>query len=92
MTARATRAAALPPGMVPLGLDRVEAAAYVGLSPSKFDTLVLTGAMPRPKEIGARRVWSRVALDKAFSALPDATIGGRSDDEYSDDIWGRPAV
>ena len=55
----------------PRGLSRVEAAAYVGVSPSLFDTLVKDGRMPAPKRINSRMVWDRMRLDEAFDALPD---------------------
>ena len=54
------------------GLSREEAAVYVGVSSTKFDEMVAGGLMPKPKEIGARRVWDLRALDSAFDALPDA--------------------
>lgn len=53
------------------GLSRLEAARYIGVSPSTFDKLVSEGRMPRPKEIGARRVYDRALLDTAFDALSD---------------------
>ena len=53
------------------GLSRVEAAAYVGVSPSLFDVMVQDGRMPGPKLINTRTVWDRFALDRAFEALPD---------------------
>lgn len=83
----ARKYSALPPTLAPLGLSRVEAAEYIGVSPRKFDELVADGRMPRPKQIDARRVWHRQQLDKAFAALPDF---GADDD--GDDIWGRVAV
>jgi excisionase family DNA binding protein len=49
----------------------LEAARYVGVSPTTFDKLVSDGKMPRPKEIGARRVYDRAQLDSAFDALGD---------------------
>jgi hypothetical protein len=55
----------------PRGMSRVDAAAYVGISPSLFDVLVEDGRMPGPKIINARTVWDRFALDRAFEALPD---------------------
>lgn len=55
----------------PRGLNRLEAARYVGVSPTTFDKLVSDGKMPRPKEIGARRVYDRAQLDSAFDALGD---------------------
>jgi predicted DNA-binding transcriptional regulator AlpA len=60
----------LPQSLPPRGLSREEAAAYVGISPSLFDTLVKDGRMPSPKRINARTVWDRLQLDAAFAALP----------------------
>jgi predicted DNA-binding transcriptional regulator AlpA len=53
------------------GLSRDEAALYVGIGPTKFDELVASGRMPRPKTIGTRKVWDVQALDIAFDELPD---------------------
>ena len=53
----------------PRGLSRVEAARYVGVSPSTFDKLVNSGAMPRPKRVGARKIYDRTALDRHFDLL-----------------------
>jgi predicted DNA-binding transcriptional regulator AlpA len=55
----------------PRGLSRVKAAAYIDVSPSKFDELVKDGRMPSPKRIDGRKVWDRLKLDEAFTALPD---------------------
>jgi predicted DNA-binding transcriptional regulator AlpA len=60
----------LPQSLAPRGLSREQAAAYVGVSPSLFDTLVKDGRMPAPKRINARTVWDRLQLDAAFAALP----------------------
>ena len=70
MTA-ARRTAALPPSLPPRGLSRVEAAAYIGVSPGLFDAMVTDGRMPCPKRVNARTLWDRLALDAAFAALPD---------------------
>ena len=51
------------------GLSRVEAAAYIGISPSKFDELVADGRMPKPVPIDSRKVWDIRHLDLAFDAL-----------------------
>jgi hypothetical protein len=56
-------------GFQPRGLSRVEAAAYVGVSPTKFDGLVRDGRMPAPTRLDRRKVWDRLALDQAFSLL-----------------------
>jgi hypothetical protein len=53
------------------GLSRVEAAIYIGVGVTKFDALVASGSMPKPKRIDGRRVWDIVALDFAFDRLPD---------------------
>lgn len=69
---RAVRARweALPLSLPPRGLTRVQAAAYVGVSPTLFDQMVDDGRMPRPKRINARKVWDRRTIDEAFDALP----------------------
>lgn len=65
------RALALPPSLAPRGLSRTQAAAYVGISPTKFDEMVKDRRMPKPKRIDGRTVWDRVALDSAFDDLPN---------------------
>jgi len=67
----------------PRGLSRVRSAAYIGVSPTKFDEMVLDGRMPLPKRIDGRKVWDRRGLDEAFEGLPDegATRGGNPWDE-----------
>jgi len=55
----------------PRGLSREEAARYVGVGMTKFDELVANRRMPKPKRIDGRTVWDRIALDAAFSDLPD---------------------
>lgn len=54
----------------PRGLNHDEAARYVGLGVTKFDEMIAEGLMPKPKRMGKRVIWDRVALDIAFSALP----------------------
>lgn len=58
------------PLIVPRGLSRSQAAAYVGIGTTLFDRLVAAGAMPQPREIGGRRVWDRQEVDRAFEELP----------------------
>ena len=58
----------------PRGLNRLEAARYIGVSPTTFDKLVTDGRMPRPKEIGARRVYDRAQLDSAFDAIGEFDV------------------
>ncbi|CAO4132547.1 hypothetical protein OFEAOIEE_LOCUS266 [Methylorubrum extorquens] len=71
----------LPQSLPPLGLSRVESAAYIGVSASLFDAMVQDGRMPLPKRINTRTVWARLRLDAAFAALPD-------EDSDKDDGWG----
>lgn len=73
--------------ILPLGMNRERAAAYVGMSAAKFDELVAEGLMPRPKTVGRRRIWSRYALDAAFEALPDGEERNPLDDNAA---WGQP--
>lgn len=54
----------------PRGLNRVKAAAYVGVSSSLFEEMVADGRMPSPKTINSRRVWDRREIDASFDALP----------------------
>jgi predicted DNA-binding transcriptional regulator AlpA len=63
------------------GLSRVEAAIYIGISPSKFDGLVADRRMPRPVKIDGRKVWDIRDLDLAFDALP------KEDDPTTPNSW-----
>lgn len=73
------------PILEPRGLSREEAAAYIGVSPSKFDDLVKRRVMPQPRALDTRRVWCRDELDEAFDALPRPRLGQTgADDPWSD--------
>lgn len=65
------------------GLSRVEAAMYLGVSPSKFDEMVRDGRAPKPRRIDARKVWDVWELDLSFDALPreDSPATGTSWDD-----------
>jgi len=76
----------LPSSLAPRGLSRVQAAAYIGVSPSLFDEMVKDGRMPTAMRINARTVWDRVKLDEAFVALP------HDGQEDSTDEWSNPSV
>jgi hypothetical protein len=70
------------------GMNRTEAAAYIGVSPSKFDEMVKDGRMPQPKRIDGRCVWHIRQLDLAFERLP----GGADDDRNEwDEAFQGPA-
>lgn len=55
----------------PRGLNRDEAARYIGVGNTKFDEMVADGRMPRPKRVDGRVIWDRLKLEAAFSDLPD---------------------
>lgn len=76
------RAEILPNSLPPRGISRGEAAAYLGVSASLFDAMVRDGRMPQPKRIGARCVWDRTKVDRAFEAIP-----GDDDVSPDDDTW-----
>jgi predicted DNA-binding transcriptional regulator AlpA len=59
--------------LTPRGLRRDDAAAYVGVSPSKFDDWVNRGVMPKPKRIDRIVVWDRIELDAVFENMRDET-------------------
>jgi predicted DNA-binding transcriptional regulator AlpA len=64
------------------GLSRIEAAMYIGIGVTKFDEMVASGSMPKPKRIDGRRVWDIIALDMAFDALPEESA--TRDDTWND--------
>ena len=57
----------------PRGLRRIEAASYVGISPTKFDELVRRGDMPAGFRVDSIRIWDIRDLDHCFAMLKDAT-------------------
>jgi hypothetical protein len=65
------------------GLSRIDAALYVGISPSKFDQLVVDGRMPGARRIDGRKVWDVRELDLCFDDLPrdDSGPAGNSWDD-----------
>lgn len=75
----------------PIGLSREESARYLGISPGHFDKLVREGAMPGPRQVGARKIWHAGELERAFLALPCS--GNMPEDELhgSASVWDEPA-
>ncbi len=67
-----------PLGYPPRGMSRDEAARYIGVSPTKFDEMVKDRRMPAGKKVDGRVLWDRVAVDRAFTDLPDIADGKRS--------------
>lgn len=65
----------------PLGMSRLDAAEYVGVSPSMFDLMVKDERMPKPRKAGARVLWDRDELTAYFRALRrdgEETVPGNS--------------
>lgn len=71
---------ALPFGVSPRGYNKEQAAAYIGVSPSKFDLMIADGTMPQPKMLGSRTIWDKHRLDAAFDDLPDRQASNDWDD------------
>jgi excisionase family DNA binding protein len=81
VTTKAEISALLP---IRRGFSEMEAAGYLSLSPSFFRQLVIANKMPRPRLIGARRVFDIQELDAAFKAMPRE--GGETEDEAPDSM------
>ena len=58
------------------GLSRVEAALYLGISPSKFDELRKDGRVAPAHIIGGRKVWDMRDLDETFDVSPQEDAQG----------------
>ena len=70
--------------VTPIGLNRKEAATYIGVGTTLFDRMVADGRMPCPIEINSRRVWDRQEIENHFRALKDGASGTPDDDPESD--------
>jgi predicted DNA-binding transcriptional regulator AlpA len=66
MNRRLTNRAATQPRR---GLDRDEAAVYVGVTFDTFDRMVAEGRLPKPVELCGEIVWDLVQLDRAMDRL-----------------------
>lgn len=62
--------AILPENLAPVGVNREQAAALIGVSASLFDRLITDGLMPDSRMIYGRRVWDVAEVIAAFRALP----------------------
>jgi predicted DNA-binding transcriptional regulator AlpA len=60
----------------------VQAAEYIGVSPTLFDEMVRDNRMPQPIRVNSRVLWDRVQLDEAFAALS----------HENDDDWPAPTL
>jgi hypothetical protein len=52
------------------GLSRIEAAIYLGISPSKFDELRNSGRIGPAKILDGRKLYAIEVIDEFFDALP----------------------
>lgn len=77
-------------GLSPRGLSRDQAAAYIGVSPCKLDSMVDAGTMPKPRRLGTRVAWDRVELDSYFARLPHE-VGEAAESQPAGDVWDRVA-
>jgi hypothetical protein len=64
----------LPPSLPPRGLRRPVAAAYLGVSPSKFDEGRREGIIPAPRLFLGVELYCRCELDEVFSCLPTEPV------------------
>jgi predicted DNA-binding transcriptional regulator AlpA len=60
------------------GLSRDEAAIYVGIGATLFDSLVAGGQMPKPFRIGNRVLWDVRKIDLHFDELSRDDDTGKS--------------
>jgi predicted DNA-binding transcriptional regulator AlpA len=60
-----------PLAYAPRGLNREEAARYIGVGAAKFDEMVADRRMPRPKYVDGRVIWDRLRIEAAFTDLPE---------------------
>lgn len=78
------RQTALPPTLAPRLIGREAAAAYVSVSPTKFDEMIKDGRMPPARMLGGRRrAWDVRELDAAVDRLP---IAGEDSDATWEDV------
>jgi excisionase family DNA binding protein len=64
-------------------LAREEAAAYLSISPTKFDELVHDGRMPAPMQLDGRVIWHRLEILAAFERLPRRAANCHGSDPWA---------
>lgn len=57
---------------IPRGLRRLDAARYLGVSPSTFDRIREAGIAPPPRQLLGVVIWDRHDLDALITDLPVA--------------------
>ncbi|MBS0237756.1 MAG: hypothetical protein JSR89_04975 [Proteobacteria bacterium] len=72
----------LPANLPPRGLSRLEAARYVGVSPTLFDQMIRDRRIPKPFRVNGRVLWDRKKVDAAIDALSEL--------DSPDDVWANP--
>jgi hypothetical protein len=65
--------------LVRRGLSRIEAATYLGISPSKFDELRKANRIAPAKVLDGRLIFTTERLDEFLDALPDENQTGNDD-------------
>ncbi len=70
MSRRGAAASPLPDSLPPIGVNREQAAALIGISASLFDRLVHEGMMPDARMVFGRLVWDVQEVATAFRAMP----------------------
>ncbi|MDO9416976.1 helix-turn-helix transcriptional regulator [Pararhizobium sp.] len=68
-----------------LGLNRIEVALAIGVSPTTVDEMVLEGVLPRPRKWHTRKVWLVSEIEAYMSEWPED--GGKVKREDPDDEW-----
>ncbi len=63
----------------PRGLRRADAARYLGISPSYFDTPRKAGNIPAPRQMLGLVLWDRNDLDPLFDGV---SVGNENDDYW----------
>jgi hypothetical protein len=81
----ATVSSSLPAGLPPRGLNRAQAAEYLGIGTTKLDELVNRKLIKKPKRIDGRVVFDRLQLDRDFEKLGEADEPG----QVSNNVWDR---
>lgn len=79
----------LPDSLAPVGVNREQAAALVGISASLFDRLVHDRLMPDARMAYGRLIWDVQEVVSAFRALPHRSetvdAGAKSGNPWDDD-------
>jgi hypothetical protein len=85
----AQRAEVLPFSLPPVGINREQAAALIGISVALYDKCERAGTMPAPRVISGRLVYDVEEVIKAFRQIPHRTenVETVDDNEDSGNPW-----